>query len=194
MVMAAFLAACSGGVPLSSNSQNGGATSGSNTSGTSPGTTSTSPPTTTPTPPSTPPTSVTPLTLQGTPAMSVVAGTAYSFQPTATPTTPAVTFSIENQPSWASFDTTTGTLSGTPTTSDVGETANITITASNGTTSASIGPFTITVSAPPAAPPPATGSATLNWDAPTQNTDGTALADLAGYKITVLTRPSSPSK
>ena len=33
------------------------------------------------------------------------------------------------------------------------------------------------------APPPATGSATLSWKAPTQNEDGTALTNLAGYKI-----------
>jgi hypothetical protein len=180
MALAALMAACSGGVPLSSKSSSAAATS----TGTSTGTTSTTPsPTTTPSPPSTPPTSVTPLTLQGTPAMTVVAGTAYSFEPTTTPTTPPVTFSIDNQPSWASFDPSTGTLSGTPTTSNVGVTSNITITASNGTTSASIGPFTITVSAPPATPPPAAGTATLNWDAPTQNTDGTPLTDLAGYKI-----------
>jgi fibronectin type 3 domain-containing protein len=95
----------------------------------------------------------------------------------------SVTFSIENQPNWASFNATTGELSGSPTTSNVGETANITITASNGTTSASIGPFDITVSAPPANPPPSTGIATLSWDAPILNTDGTALGDLAGYKI-----------
>jgi len=38
------------------------------------------------------------------------------------------------------------------------------------------------VTAPPA-PPPMLGSATLSWTAPTQNTDGTQLTDLAGYKI-----------
>jgi hypothetical protein len=123
------------------------------------------------------------VTLQGTPAASVVAGTAYSFTPTVTPTTPAVTFSIANPPTWANFDPSTGALTGTPTASDVGATANITITAANGTTSASLGPFTITVTAPPATPPPTLGSATLSWTAPTQNTDGTPLTDLAGYKI-----------
>jgi hypothetical protein len=41
------------------------------------------------------------------------------------------------------------------------------------------------VTAPLASPPPApgTGTATLNWDAPILNTDGTALTDLAGDKI-----------
>jgi hypothetical protein len=113
----------------------------------------------------------------------VVAGTAYSFQPTVTPTTPTVTFSVANPPTWATFDPSTGALTGTPTTADVGTSANITITAGNGTTNALLGPFTITVTAPPAPPPSATGSASLSWAAPTQNTDGSALTDLAGYKI-----------
>ena len=39
-------------------------------------------------------------------------------------------------------------------------------------------------SPPPAAPPPATtGSAELTWTAPTKNEDGTALTNLAGYKL-----------
>lgn len=32
-------------------------------------------------------------------------------------------------------------------------------------------------------PPPVTGSATLSWSAPTTNTNGTALTDLAGYHV-----------
>src|SRR5262249_2724623 len=44
--------------------------------------------------------------------------------------------------------------------------------------------FTITVSAPPASPPPpTTGSATLGWSAPTTNSDGTPLTDLSGYLV-----------
>jgi hypothetical protein len=39
----------------------------------------------------------------------------------------------------------------------------------------------------PTTPPPSAsgsaGSATLSWDAPTTNTNGTALTDLAGYRI-----------
>lgn len=171
-VLIALLAACSGGVPVTTNSTTAAASSGSGTTGG----TSSSPPTTSPT-------SVTPLSLQGTPAVTVVAGAAYSFQPTATPTAPTITFAIENPPAWASFDSATGAITGTPTTADIGETANITIAADNGTTSASFGPFSITVTAPPPSPPPATGTATLSWDAPILNTDGTALTDLAGYKI-----------
>ena len=31
--------------------------------------------------------------------------------------------------------------------------------------------------------PAATGTAALSWSAPTQNTDGSVLTDLAGYKV-----------
>ncbi|MDH5517172.1 MAG: putative Ig domain-containing protein, partial [Gammaproteobacteria bacterium] len=55
---------------------------------------------------------------------------AYSFTPVASDVDvgDVLTFSINNQPSWASFSTTTGTLSGTPTNADVGITNNIVIT------------------------------------------------------------------
>ena len=73
-------------------------------------------------------------------------------------------------------------MTGSPTSADEGTTGAITITASDGTSTASIGPFTIDVTAP-TAPPPTTGSATLTWVAPTENTDKTPLTDLAGYYI-----------
>lgn len=38
-------------------------------------------------------------------------------------------------------------------------------------------------SVPPAPPPVSTGSATLHWQPPTTNTNGSALTDLAGYHI-----------
>jgi hypothetical protein len=38
-------------------------------------------------------------------------------------------------------------------------------------------------SSTPGSTTPVTGSATLSWDPPTQNTDGTPLTDLAGYYI-----------
>ena len=36
---------------------------------------------------------------------------------------------------------------------------------------------------PPPEPTPTTGSATLRWSPPTQNTDGSALTNLAGFRI-----------
>jgi hypothetical protein len=116
-------------------------------------------------------------TISGSPATSIVTGSAYSFTPATTdPSGGALTFSIQNPPSWATFDTTTGQLSGAA--GNAGTYANIVISVSDGTTSASLPAFSITVTALVSS-----GSATLSWTAPTQNTDGTAIAGLAGYNI-----------
>jgi hypothetical protein len=37
--------------------------------------------------------------------------------------------------------------------------------------------------APSSLPSPTTGSATVSWEAPTENTNGTALTDLSGFRI-----------
>jgi len=118
-------------------------------------------------------------TITGTPATTVLAGSAYSFKPTASDSDgDAISFSIQNMPSWATFNIATGQLTGTPTAANVGSYPNIVIAVSDGTTSTSLAAFTITVTAPPSS-----GSVTLSWTAPTQNTDGTALTNLAGYQI-----------
>jgi hypothetical protein len=49
-------------------------------------------------------------------------------------------------------------------------------------------PFTIQVK------PPASATATLSWTAPTENTDGTPIIDLAGYRILYGTDPSELTK
>jgi hypothetical protein len=46
--------------------------------------------------------------------------------------------------------------------------------------STATGPSTTASTSPP---PPPSGNATLSWQAPTTNTDGAALTDLAGYRI-----------
>jgi len=126
--------------------------------------------------------------LSGTPATSVVAGRAYAFQPTATDSAgKALAFSVANKPAWATFSISTGLLSGTPSSSQSGSYANITVTASDGSASGSLAPFTITVTAPQSS----SGSATLSWINPTLNTNGTALTDLAGIHIYYGTSPSS---
>jgi hypothetical protein len=119
--------------------------------------------------------------LTGTPAPSVTAGQNYLFQPTLAQGAGTVTFQIQGKPAWATFDTDTGVLTGTPAAANEGTSASITITGSNGSSSSSIGPFTIVVNAPSATP--ATGSATLSWTPPTENTDGTPITGLAGYHI-----------
>jgi len=94
--------------------------------------------------------------ISGTPTTTVEAGSAYSFTPTASDADVGIggelTFSIVNKPTWASFDTSTGRLSGTPARGDVGTYANITIRVSDdgGLTHTSLTPaFSITVTAMP---------------------------------------------
>jgi hypothetical protein len=87
-----------------------------------------------------------PPAISGTPPASVAAGSAYSFAPVASdPDGDALTYSIQNRPSWASFDATTGRLSGTPTASQLGAFSNIAISVSDGTAAVALAPFTITV-------------------------------------------------
>jgi hypothetical protein len=127
------------------------------------------------------------LALTGTPANSAAVGAPYAFQPTVSQTTGQVIFSITGQPAWASFNSATGELSGTPPQNEAGSTANVTISASDGTSTASIGPFSIAVIAAGMAP----GSVTLSWEPPTENTNGTAATELIGYYIYYGTNPDS---
>jgi hypothetical protein len=121
----------------------------------------------------------TPPQISGRPADSVTVGQAYSFTPTASdPEGQRLTFSIANRPAWASFDSTTGRLAGTPTASNVGVHSGIVISASDGSLSSSLPAFSIAV-----ASAPTVGSATLRWTAPTTNVDGSPITDLAGYRI-----------
>lgn len=119
---------------------------------------------------------VPPPTIGGSPTTSVVVGQAYYFKPTASdPNGLPLTFSITGKPSWATFNATTGELAGTPAAANVGS-SSIAITASNGKAQATLS-FTLAVVQS------ATGSASLSWVAPTTRTDGSALTDLAGFRI-----------
>jgi hypothetical protein len=117
-------------------------------------------------------------TISGQPVTSVQAAGSYSFQPTASdPNGDALTFSVSNKPSWASFNASTGRLSGTPGSANIGSFNNVVISVSDGTSSASLAPFNILVNGS------TVGSAALSWTPPTQNTDGSSLTNLAGYRI-----------
>ena len=134
-------------------------------------------------------TSNSPPTISGSPATAVTAGSAYSFTPTASdPNGNTLTFSISNKPSWATFSTTTGRLSGTPSSSNVGSFSNISIKVSDGTSTVSLPTFAITVNPGTTS---SSGTATLSWTAPTRNTDGTTLTNLGGYRIYFGTSASS---
>jgi hypothetical protein len=84
--------------------------------------------------------------ITGTPASNAQEDSSYVFQPSATDADgDSLVFGITNRPSWASFNTNTGRLSGTPVNADVGTYDGISITVSDGSASTSIGPFSITV-------------------------------------------------
>jgi hypothetical protein len=117
-------------------------------------------------------------TISGSPATSVNVGSAYAFRPTAADgDNDALTFAIANRPAWASFNAATGQLTGTPASASAGTYANIVISVSDGKASVALAPFAITVA------DSSSGAASLTWLPPTQNTDGTSLTNLAGYRI-----------
>jgi hypothetical protein len=119
-----------------------------------------------------------PPTIQGAPGTSILAGQAYNFRPTASdPNGDTLTFTATNLPAWAALNQSTGAVTGTPASSDVGTYSGIRITVSDGTATASLTAFAITVT------DVATGSATVSWTPPTQNSDGSALTNLSGYRI-----------
>lgn len=85
-------------------------------------------------------------TISGAPPAQADEDAAYIFTPDADdPDGDTLTFAVENAPAWASFDTATGTLSGTPTRADVGMHEDIRITVSDGQASAELDPFAVEV-------------------------------------------------
>ncbi|MHC3995597.1 beta strand repeat-containing protein [Thiomicrolovo sp. ZZH C-3] len=85
-------------------------------------------------------------TISGTPATSVDQDAPYSFTPTSGDIDgDTLTFSILNKPSWATFDTATGALSGTPGNADVGTTTGIVISVSDSVLTAALAPFDLEV-------------------------------------------------
>jgi hypothetical protein len=128
-----------------------------------------------------------PPTISGTAPTTARTGVAYAFTPTARdPEGKTLTFSIANKPAWAAFSTTTGRLSGTPSSAQTGTFSNIRISVSDGVSTVSLPTFAIVVSSTTT-----TGSATLSWTPPTRNTNGTTLTNLAGYRISYGTSPTS---
>jgi hypothetical protein len=130
--------------------------------------------------------------IMGTPATSVLATRYYGFQAWATdPNHRPVVYSIKNKPAWATFNTQYGHLYGIPPVGSVGTYSNIVVSVSDGLAQASLPAFSIQVTSNGAAgggspPPPVSGgsgAATLSWHPPTQNTNGSVITGLAGYRI-----------
>ena len=98
-------------------------------------------------------------TISGTPPASVVAGQTYSFRPTASDADgDTLAFTIQNKPSWATFSTTTGRLSGAPTSSLARTYGNIIIRVSDGNLSTSLPAFSVTVTTSSNTAPTISGS------------------------------------
>jgi hypothetical protein len=116
--------------------------------------------------------------ISGTPNSSVLMGDPYSFLPVASdPDDDPLTFIVQGEPTWLDINSSSGALTGTPSLGDVGVHTGIVVSVNDGELSASLAQFSVTVVAN------ADGSVTLSWTAPTLNEDGTALTDLASYKI-----------
>jgi len=125
------------------------------------------------------------LKISGSPMANVNVGSTYSFVPAAQDANGnPLTFSIQNKPAWATFDSGTGALSGAPAAGDVSTYSNIVITVSNGATNVALPAFSIAVTQI------APGSVQLSWTPPTQNTDDSALSNIAGYRIYYGTDPN----
>ena len=114
-----------------------------------------------------------PPTITGNPPPMVMEGTAYSFLPSAEdPDNDPLSFFAANVPGWATFDPTTGLISGTPGAGDIASYSDISVGVSDGTTYAYLDAFSVDVVGT------ALGAATLSWLAPTERTDGGIPVDL----------------
>ena len=164
ILLSLTLAACGGGgggdsksATPSSTGSTGTGTSGSTTTSSSPG--------------------VPPLSINGAPNRQALANQPYWFQPvTSDPTGDTLRFGIANQPGWSTFNSTTGEIKGTPSSSDVGVYHGVTVTVTAGTQMRALA-FDVEVVQV------GTSSLTLSWTPPTQNEDGSPLTNLAGYRI-----------
>ena len=125
-----------------------------------------------------------PPTISGDPLTAIETAKAYVFQPTASdPEGQPLTFTVANMPSWMHFDASTGALTGVPSAALAGVYANIVVAVSDGRNLSSLAPFNVSVLAPSPPPTPVANNATIQWNAPTTNEDGSTLTNLAGFKV-----------
>jgi len=87
-------------------------------------------------------------TISGTPSPDVMVGSTYVFTPTASdPDSRSLSFRIVNKPTWATFNSNNGRLSGTPGASAEGEYIGIVISVSDNRSTTSLPAFSIVVTA-----------------------------------------------
>ena len=131
-------------------------------------------------------------TISGTPPTSVVAGQLYDFRPSASDADgQTLAFSISNRPGWATFNTQTGRLSGTPGANNVGSFNNVRISVSDGVATSALPVFSIRVDAANRAPvisgsPPtsATAGQAYSFQPAASDADGDTL------NFTIANKPS----
>jgi hypothetical protein len=116
------------------------------------------------------------LSIAGNPVQFVEVGSSYQFRPTVSNASTAAVFSIQNKPSWAAFDTATGTLSGTPAVANAGSSLEIVISVSDGGVISTLLPFAISV-----VQAATNSTASLSWTSPAVTSSGTQ--DVEGYHI-----------
>ncbi len=116
--------------------------------------------------------------ISGSPPSAITIGQTYTFIPNASDLDgDSLTFSIANCPTWATFDPTTGEITGQAFLGNEGDHTDIVISVTDGQATTSLRQFSISVTQA------SLGSATLSLVAPTLNTDGTPFTDLAAFKI-----------
>jgi hypothetical protein len=113
------------------------------------------------------PTTNRPPVISGTPQTTATQGTQYTFTPTASdPDGNPLTFQIANRPTWATFNSATGTLQGTPGAAHIRTYSNIVISVSDNIASTPLPAFSITVASSNVPP-------TISGTPPTTATVGT---------------------
>jgi Domain of unknown function (DUF4347)/Cadherin-like domain len=123
-------------------------------------------------------------TITGTPLTTIDEDSVYSFIPTAADvdTGAVLTFSINNKPTWATFNTATGELAGTPANGDVGGTTGIIISVTDGIITTALSTFDLTVTNVNDAPTVLTLTNQITTLA--ENTDTTTPIKIADLNVT----------
>ncbi|MFC4309788.1 fibronectin type III domain-containing protein [Steroidobacter flavus] len=125
-------------------------------------------------------------------------GADYYFMPKASdPDGDTLTFSISGAPGWMRFRESDGRIVGQADAEGIYSNIVVSVRDSHGNTT-SLPPATITITGSGTSaragaqlsPAKGTGTATLTWTPPTQNDNGTSLANLAGYRISYGTKPT----
>jgi hypothetical protein len=125
--------------------------------------------------------------ISGSPQRKAKVNQTYTFQPTVTSTSGSMMttnssgnlkFKVSSKPDWATFNERNGRLTGKPQQQDIGTYDDVTISVVDDQDNvSSLEPFTIEVVQY------GEHSVTLSWLPPVENEDGSALTDLAGYRI-----------